>query len=112
MNPHVVARGFTALIAIWLAGGWNLEAQQRPEVTKALVDQWMQELSNWGRWGQDDELGAVNLITADKRVAAAGLGDLRPPTTPAAHLPCRLLDDVPGVQATTDRIHHRPPFRV
>lgn len=31
------------------------------------------ELSNWGRWGPDDELGAANLITPGKRAAAAGL---------------------------------------
>jgi kynurenine formamidase len=30
-------------------------------------------LSNWGRWGDDDEKGTVNLITADKIVAAAQL---------------------------------------
>jgi kynurenine formamidase len=29
--------------------------------------------SNWGRWGQDDELGTLNYITPDKRVAAARL---------------------------------------
>lgn len=28
---------------------------------------------NWGRWGPDDQMGAVNLITAAKRVSAAGL---------------------------------------
>ncbi len=28
---------------------------------------------NWGRWGADDQVGAVNLITPQKRVAAAGL---------------------------------------
>ena len=28
---------------------------------------------NWGRWGQDDEKGAVNLITPAKRAAAARL---------------------------------------
>jgi kynurenine formamidase len=28
---------------------------------------------NWGRWGADDQLGAVNLITAQKRAAAAAL---------------------------------------
>jgi kynurenine formamidase len=31
------------------------------------------ELSNAGRWGQDDELGAANLITPAKRKAAAAL---------------------------------------
>jgi len=33
----------------------------------------MEELSNWGRWGDSDELGASNLITPAKRVAAASL---------------------------------------
>ena len=28
---------------------------------------------NWGRWGTDDQVGAVNLITPQKRVAAAAL---------------------------------------
>src|SRR6202521_5253566 len=42
-------------------------------VEKATLDRWMQELSNWGRWGKDDELGAANLITPAKRKAAAGL---------------------------------------
>src|SRR5438552_4078512 len=31
------------------------------------------ELSNWGRWGQDDELGAANFITPAKRKQAAAL---------------------------------------
>ena len=30
-------------------------------------------LSNWGRWGPDDERGTVNLITPERLVAAAGL---------------------------------------
>jgi kynurenine formamidase len=33
----------------------------------------MKELSNWGRWGQDDELGAANLITPAKRRQALAL---------------------------------------
>src|SRR3989442_8426297 len=33
----------------------------------------MTELSNWGRWGKDDERGALNLITADKRKQAAAV---------------------------------------
>jgi kynurenine formamidase len=31
---------------------------------------YVKTLSNWGRWGADDELGTVNLITPAKRVAA------------------------------------------
>ncbi len=48
-------------------------AQQRAEVTEATVDQWMMDLSNRGRWGDDDELGTLNLITSEHRVRAAGL---------------------------------------
>ena len=35
----------------------------------------MRTLSNWGRWGKDDELGTINLITPEKRAAAARLVD-------------------------------------
>lgn len=44
-----------------------------PAFTKADFERWMKELSNWGRWGADDELGALNLITPDKRRRAARL---------------------------------------
>jgi kynurenine formamidase len=33
----------------------------------------MKDLSNWGRWGADDELGAANLITPAKRKRAIAL---------------------------------------
>ena len=42
-------------------------------VTKAQFERWMTELSNWGRWGKDDERGALNLITAEKRKQASAL---------------------------------------
>ena len=34
---------------------------------------YIKTLSNWGRWGLDDELGTINLITPAKRAAAARL---------------------------------------
>jgi kynurenine formamidase len=43
------------------------------KLTKEDIDRWMTELSNWGRWGKDDELGAINLITQTKRKQAAAL---------------------------------------
>jgi hypothetical protein len=46
---------------------------RRPEVTRAQTERWMTELSNWGRWGQDDQLGTLNLITDTKRQQAAAL---------------------------------------
>jgi kynurenine formamidase len=45
----------------------------RPPVTQAQYDKWQTELSNWGRWGKDDELGTLNLITPAKRKAALAL---------------------------------------
>ena len=52
-------------------------AYGQPTVTKADVDEWMETLSNWGRWGDDDQLGAINLITPETRLAAAKLRDQR-----------------------------------
>lgn len=49
-------------------------------------------LSNWGRWGPEDELGALNFITPAKRAAAASL--VREGLT----VPCSLaLPTSPGV---------------
>ena len=51
-------------------------ATQKPgenRVTETQLDKWMQELSNWGRWGKDDLLGAANTITPEKRRQAATL---------------------------------------
>ena len=42
-------------------------------VTEAQYERWKKELSNWGRWGKDDEIGTLNLITPAKRKQAAGL---------------------------------------
>ena len=61
--------------ALALAAGLAAFAQQSSHapVTKAGVDRWMNELSNWGRWGKDDQLGALNLITPAKKREAMAL---------------------------------------
>ena len=41
------------------------------QVTQAEFDRWKSELSNWGRWGKDDQKGTLNLITPAKRKQAA-----------------------------------------
>lgn len=41
--------------------------------SEELILTWFDELSNWGRWGEDDRLGTLNHLTPDKRIAAAGL---------------------------------------
>lgn len=62
-----------ALSAPALFSGSRVTAQAGSKLTKADIDTWMKELSNWGRWGKDDQLGAINLITAAKRKQAASL---------------------------------------
>jgi kynurenine formamidase len=37
-----------------------------------LLD-WMQSLSNWGRWGKDDQRGTLNLVTPEQTKRALGL---------------------------------------
>jgi kynurenine formamidase len=46
---------------------------ERPLPTPDEVRAFIRERRNWGRWGKDDQVGAINLITQDKRVAAARL---------------------------------------
>ena len=41
--------------------------------TQEEVLAYFDELSNWGRWGDEDELGTLNLITPEKRRQAASL---------------------------------------
>ena len=70
-----VTGGLAVALVIALGGCSGSGAQGEPggDVSKEQYDTWMTELSNWGRWGDDDQLGALNLITPAKRVAAAGL---------------------------------------
>lgn len=49
------------------------EAQDPKNADTEMVLQWMNELSNWGRWGDDDQLGTLNLITPEKRKQALAL---------------------------------------
>jgi hypothetical protein len=48
----------------------------RPEARQVSLDEFDQlvrEVSNWGRWGKDDERGAMNLLTPDRIVEGARL---------------------------------------
>lgn len=46
---------------------------EHPRPSKEELETLMRERSNWGRWGDDDERGAINLITAEKRLQAVSL---------------------------------------
>ena len=43
------------------------------DLNRADIERLMEELSNWGRWGSDDQLGTANLITPAKRLEAIAL---------------------------------------
>ena len=45
----------------------------QPQLTSSDLATMFEELSNWGRWGDDDQRGALNLITPARRMAAVGL---------------------------------------
>ena len=76
------------------------------EVSKAQYDTWMMELSNWGRWGADDELGALNLITPDKRLEAASLVTRGTVVSMAREMTIERLEDPDQASA------NRPPVLV
>ena len=44
---------------------------ERRVPTKDEVLAYLKEDRNWGRWGDDDQVGAVNMVTPEKRLAAA-----------------------------------------
>src|SRR6202171_3809567 len=74
-----VSTSIGSLIAIVLLVGVPVQSAQNQGhgrqtiATEADFRRAMKELSNWGRWGDDDELGAANLITPAKRKQALAL---------------------------------------
>ena len=55
------------------SSGQNRPAKSQPQLKPSDIDKLMKDLSNWGRWGKDDQRGALNLITPKKRKQAATL---------------------------------------
>ena len=49
------------------------QAEPREIPSEAEVFGWFDTLSNWGRWGDDDQLGTLNHIEPAHKVAAAKL---------------------------------------
>ena len=72
-----VSQSLLVLLGAALATGPLLSQIAKPaashEVTPAQYEEWKKTLSNWGRWGKDDQIGALHLITPAKRKQAASL---------------------------------------
>ena len=63
----ILAFGFTS------AGQTPVPSGNRSPLNAEEFDQLFQQVKNWGRWGADDQLGSINLITAAKRKQALSL---------------------------------------
>src|SRR5437868_5948984 len=70
-KPHA-SRAVVISAALILSSQAQAQTQHQ-DATRADFDRFMTELSNWGRWGKDDQMGAVNLITPARRKQALGL---------------------------------------
>jgi kynurenine formamidase len=105
---QLIRIGALVTVALVLCGVPTPSGAQEPdeEVTRAQYDTWMTEFSNWGRWGADDQLGALNLITPAKRVAAASLVERGTVVSMAREMTIERLDDPEQASA------NRPPILV
>lgn len=60
-----------------------------PWYSAAEMRELFESVKNWGRWGDDDELGALNLITEDERRSAAAAVRAGETVSCARELPVR-----------------------
>jgi hypothetical protein len=61
------------IACIGLMSATSCSRAEAQTYSRAQFERWQTELSNWGRWGEDDEIGVLNLITPEKRVQAMAL---------------------------------------
>jgi kynurenine formamidase len=62
-----------ALLVFYASGLAADNSTRKPKLTHADFDKLLTSISNAGRWGKEDQLGALNLITPEKRKQAAAL---------------------------------------
>jgi kynurenine formamidase len=73
MSTRAFLTSGLAVASLTLGGALHAQASHPHDVSAEQYARWKTELSNWGRWGKDDEIGALNLITPAKRRQAAAL---------------------------------------
>ena len=69
-------RILVAVTTVWMSLSHDMGGQAAvplQPVSATEFDALLQRLSNWGRWGQDDQIGTLNLLTAETRLAASRL---------------------------------------
>jgi hypothetical protein len=124
--PKRSRRGLNAAgLAIVIAAGAVTPAiaQQTSEAVsasgrydQAFFDRNMKALSNWGRWGKDDQLGTLNYITPTKRLQAFALArkgivvSMQGPIVPIPAPPEQAGTNIPqGVSTYEIRFRTIPP---
>jgi len=79
--PHLRPISVFAIAVTAAVAGGSLAIAQAPRpaasasadagpLDAGTIDRWMTELSNWNRWGREDERGTVNLMTDETRKRA------------------------------------------
>jgi kynurenine formamidase len=111
-NVALLTVAAATVLGAWAVAGQQPQRQAAPasqeaahsSVTKEQYEKWVVELSNWGRWGKDDERGALNLITPAKRQQAAAL--VKAGTTVSLSRPVRRVDKPTPLGTTGGFDHH------
>jgi kynurenine formamidase len=116
LSPLLVAIGIAAAFAV--AGAERPQTAQPAPAGRAPrnaveFDEVFRQVSNWGRWGKDDQLGSVNLITPAKRkqaLSAAKTGE----SVSLAHNPLteRAEDNASPFEHTMNRGFTTDTYRV
>ena len=75
MNAHrrILIGVSMMVMVVSMAGLIRAQSDEKHAVSAEQYQRWKTELSNWGRWGKEDQIGALNLITPAKRRQAASL---------------------------------------
>ena len=74
MRSRTIFTASSTFLALTIAFSPSSYAVGDPApMDRETFDRTMQEISNWGRWGDDDQLGTLNLIDSERRIKAAGL---------------------------------------
>jgi kynurenine formamidase len=95
------------IVSIMLGAGVSIAYAQTPGNTRPAIAneadflRAMKELSNQGRWGADDELGAANLITPAKRKQALALAKEGVPISLAHDVAQEKAADAPNILERT-----------
>jgi kynurenine formamidase len=99
---RILAIGLIALgVAVSIPPAQSQNRARPTMASEADFRRAMKELSNWGRWGNEDELGAANLITVAKRKQALALAKEALPVSLAHDIPQEQAADAPNILQRT-----------